>query len=104
MGHLSRSIFPVAALSLSGKGLKIGVVGLGFWCLAGLAILACVVSGWISEGSNGKEIILEDDDEEDVQPDGAEMVEIKRDRDDSNTSKGKVLSDLVCLAILRRHT
>jgi hypothetical protein len=63
IGNLSRSVFPVAALAIFGKGLKIGVVGLGFWCLACLAILACVASAWVTEGSNGKEIVLESDEE-----------------------------------------
>ncbi|OCK78866.1 MFS general substrate transporter [Lepidopterella palustris CBS 459.81] len=64
IGNLSRSFFPVAAFAIFGEGLNIGVVGLGFWCLAGLAILACVASRWVVEGSNGKEIVLEDNDEE----------------------------------------
>lgn len=64
IGNLSRSIFPVCAFAIFGEGLKIGVVGLGFWCLAGLAILACIASQWVTEGSNGKEIVLEDDEEE----------------------------------------
>ena len=59
IGNLSRSLFPIIAFSIFGKGLDIGVVGLGFWCLAGLAILACVASRWVMEGSNGKEIVLE---------------------------------------------
>ncbi|KAI9798290.1 MAG: hypothetical protein M1833_004862 [Piccolia ochrophora] len=63
-GNLSRSIFPVVALALFGEGLRIGVVGLGFWCLAGLASLACVASRWVTEGSNGKDIVLEGDEEE----------------------------------------
>ena len=64
VGNLSRSIFPVAALAIFGKGLQIGMVGLGFWCLAGLAILACFASRWVSEGSNGTEIKLEGDEEQ----------------------------------------
>lgn len=59
IGNLSRSLFPIIAFSIFGKGLDIGVVGLGFWCLACLAILACVASRWVMEGSNGKEIVLE---------------------------------------------
>ena len=64
VGNLSRSIFPIAALAVFGKGLQIGMVGLGFWCLAGLAILACVASRWVSEGSNGTEIKLEGEEEQ----------------------------------------
>lgn len=59
IGNLSRSIFPVIAFAIFGKGLQVGIVGLGFWCLAGLGILACVASRWVTEGTNGKEIILE---------------------------------------------
>ena len=64
VGNLSRSIFPVAAFTIFGNGLQIGVVGLGFWCLAGLAVLSCVASRWVREGSNGQEILLEGDEEE----------------------------------------
>ena len=64
VGNLSRSIFPIAALAIFGKGLQIGIAGLGFWCLAGLAILACVASRWVREGSNGTEIKLEGDEEQ----------------------------------------
>ena len=58
VSNLGRSIFPIVALAIFGQGLRIGVVGLGFWCLACLAILACVVSRWVQEGSNGNEIKL----------------------------------------------
>jgi MFS family permease len=59
IGNLSRSVFPVIAFAIFGKGLEIGVVGLGFWCLACLGILACVASRWVEQGSNGREIVLE---------------------------------------------
>ncbi|KUJ14606.1 MFS general substrate transporter [Mollisia scopiformis] len=59
IGNLSRSVFPVVAFAIFGKGLDIGVVGLGFWCLACLGVLACVASRWVTEGTNGKEIVLE---------------------------------------------
>lgn len=61
VGNLSRSLFPIAALAMFGKGLAIGVVGLGFWFLACLAVLACIASRWVEEGSNGNEIKLEGD-------------------------------------------
>lgn len=64
VGNLARSIFPVAALTVFGQGIKIGVVGLGFWCITCLAILSCITSGWVKEGSNGREIVLSDDEEE----------------------------------------
>jgi MFS family permease len=59
IGNLSRSVFPVIAFAIFGKGLEVGVVGLGFWCLACLGILACVASRWVEQGSNGREIVLE---------------------------------------------
>ncbi|KAF2798991.1 MFS general substrate transporter [Melanomma pulvis-pyrius CBS 109.77] len=49
LGHLSRSIFPVVALTVFGQGLRLGVVGLGFWCLAVLAVASCVASAWVRE-------------------------------------------------------
>ena len=48
VGNLSRSIFPILALGIYGEGLRIGVVGLGFWSLALLAILACSASMWVT--------------------------------------------------------
>lgn len=64
IGNLARSLFPIGALAIFGQGLRIGVVGLAFWCLMVLAILAYVASLWVTEGSNGLEIVLEDDSEE----------------------------------------
>ena len=68
VGNLSRSVFPMVVLAIFGRGLAIGVVGLAFWSLSGLAALAYVVSLWVIEGSNGAEIILSDSDtdEEDL--------------------------------------
>ena len=65
VGNLGRSLFPIGALTIFGQGLRIGVVGLGFWCLMALAILAYLASLWVTEGSNGLEIVLEEDSEED---------------------------------------
>ncbi|PMD29864.1 MFS general substrate transporter [Hyaloscypha variabilis F] len=59
IGNLSRSLFPVIAFAIFGRGLEIGVVGLGFWCLAALGMLACVASRWVEQGENGREIVLE---------------------------------------------
>lgn len=59
IANLSRSLFPVVALAIFGKGLDVGVVGLGFWCLACLGVLACIASRWVTEGTNGREIALE---------------------------------------------
>ena len=64
VGNLSHSLFPAATLAIFGQGLRSGVVGLGFWCLAVLAVLACLASFWATEGSNGTEIVLEDSESE----------------------------------------
>lgn len=63
--NLSRSIFPVVALAIFGQGLRIGVVGLGFWVLSGLALFAYATSLWVMEGTNGGEIVLDDSDSDD---------------------------------------
>lgn len=65
VGNLGRSLFPIGALTIFGQGLRVGVVGLGFWCLMALAIMASVASLWVTEGSNGREIVLEDESEDD---------------------------------------
>lgn len=67
VGNLSRSVFPVITLTIFGRGLNIGVVGLGFWCIMFLAVSACIASRWVTEGTNGKEIIFEEEEDgEDV--------------------------------------
>jgi hypothetical protein len=55
IGNLSRSFFPIIAFSIFGKGVEVGIVGLGFWALAGVAVLACVASNWVAQGNNGAE-------------------------------------------------
>lgn len=55
--------------------MDIGVVGIAFWCVAGLAVLACIASFWVREGSNGKEIVLEDENEDDGEEQEAEQVQ-----------------------------
>jgi hypothetical protein len=53
VSNLSRSVFPMVALSVYGVGLEAGIVGVGFWFVAVLASVGCVASRWVSEGSNG---------------------------------------------------
>ena len=65
LGNLGRSLFPIGALAIFGQGLRIGVVGLAFWCLMILAVLAYIASLWVTEGLNGLEIVLEDESDED---------------------------------------
>jgi hypothetical protein len=42
------------ALAVMGYGLQIGVVGLGFWFVAILALLSIVASIQVREGTNGE--------------------------------------------------
>ena len=51
LGNLARSVFPVAALAVFGEGLRVGVVGAGFWCLTGLAALSILASRWVRDGA-----------------------------------------------------
>lgn len=57
--NLGKSIFPLVVLPVFGYGLQQGMVGLGFWCLTALALFTCAISGRVTEGSNGNEIMLE---------------------------------------------
>ena len=52
--NLSRSLFPPLALTVMGYGLKSGVVGLGFWFVAVLAVLSILASLPVQEGTNGE--------------------------------------------------
>lgn len=63
VGNLSRTFFPFIALAIFGQGLKVGVVGLGFWALAALACVAVAASRWVVEGSNGQDFLLEEEEE-----------------------------------------
>jgi hypothetical protein len=67
VNNLARSVFPMLAMTIFGQGMRVGIVGLGFWSIAALAILSCISSRWVVEGSNGAEIVLEDEEEEDPQ-------------------------------------
>lgn len=44
VANLGKSIFPAIILPIFGFGLRIGISGLGFWYLAVLSLLACVIS------------------------------------------------------------
>lgn len=54
VSNLSRSVFPPMALWVLGYGLKIGVVGLGFWAVAALAVFSILASLNVQEGNNGE--------------------------------------------------
>lgn len=58
--NLGKSVFPLIVLPVFGYGLQNGIVGLGFWCLMALALFTCAISRRVTEGSNGKEIVLEE--------------------------------------------
>ncbi|KIW24580.1 hypothetical protein, variant 1 [Cladophialophora immunda] len=60
VGNLGRSVFPAIILPVYGLGLAVGVAGLGFWALAALAVVACLVSGRVVEGANGKDVSLQE--------------------------------------------
>jgi MFS family permease len=66
VGSAARTFGPAVAGYLFGVGLNIGVVGLSWWILAGIAAFGVLTSTWVREGS-GHEIVLEDDEEEEVQ-------------------------------------
>lgn len=55
VSNLSRSIFPPMAFAVLGYGSRIGVVGLGFWFVAALAVLSCLASLRVKEGKNGED-------------------------------------------------
>jgi hypothetical protein len=67
VNNLARSIFPIIAMSIFGQGMRVGVIGLGFWSIAALAILSCITSRWVTEGSNGQEIVLVDEEDDEPQ-------------------------------------
>ncbi|KAF2772418.1 MFS general substrate transporter [Teratosphaeria nubilosa] len=60
----TRTLGPVVAGWLYGVGLRRGVVGLAWWCMAFVAILGAVAGRWVREGS-GQEVWLEGEREED---------------------------------------
>ena len=61
--NLSKSIFPPMAFAVLGYGLRIGVVGLGFWFVAALAVLSFLASLRVKEGRNGEDVIEDRADE-----------------------------------------
>ncbi|KAF8860601.1 MFS general substrate transporter [Acephala macrosclerotiorum] len=60
-GNLGRTAFPAIVFAVFGKGLDIGIVGAGFWCLAFLAVLACIESRWVSGGTKKEKIAQEEE-------------------------------------------
>nr|POF04517.1 putative membrane protein [Quercus suber] len=59
----TRTVGPVLVNWAYGKGLESGVVGLAWWCMAGVAVLGAVAGRFVREG-DGHEIWLEGEAEE----------------------------------------
>jgi MFS family permease len=55
-----RTLGPVAGGYWFGLGLEKGIVGLGWWAIAGISALGCVASLWVKNGS-GYEIVLQEE-------------------------------------------
>jgi MFS family permease len=58
VSSLTRTIGPIMFSWVFGKGLNMGVVGLGWWLMAAVATVGCVAAQWVREG-DGHEILLE---------------------------------------------
>ncbi|KAK3717401.1 hypothetical protein LTR37_005790 [Vermiconidia calcicola] len=59
----ARTVGPVAAGALYSLGLSTGVVGLAWWCMAGIAVLGAIAGRWVEDGS-GHSVFLEGEREE----------------------------------------
>lgn len=59
-----RTLGPVAGGYWFGLGLKEGVVGLGWWAVAGISACGCVASLWVKNGSGYEVVLPADDDRE----------------------------------------
>jgi MFS family permease len=59
-----RTLGPVAGGYWFGLGLKGGMVGLGWWAVAGISACGCVASLWVKNGSGYEVVLPADDDRE----------------------------------------
>lgn len=59
-----RTLGPVVGGYWFGLGLERGMVGLGWWAIAGISALGCVASLWTKNGS-GYEVVLQEDEDRD---------------------------------------
>lgn len=66
----ARTVGPVLGGWLYGVGLNHGVMVAVWWCLSGIAVMACVASNWVFEG-DGHEIRLDGDDEAEAEAEAA---------------------------------
>lgn len=58
VSSLARTIGPIFFGWLLGRGMDVGVMGLAWWCLAGVAVVGSVVGRFLWEG-DGHEILME---------------------------------------------
>ena len=58
VSSLTRTFGPIMFAWVFGEGLNIGIVGLGWWLMASVAVLGGFVAQWVTEG-DGHEILLE---------------------------------------------
>lgn len=58
VSSLTRTVGPIMFSWVFGKGLNMGVVGLGWWLMAAVAAVGFVAAQWVREG-DGHEILLE---------------------------------------------
>lgn len=58
VSSLTRTIGPIMFSWVFGKGLNMGIVGLGWWLMASVATVGVVAAQWVKEG-DGHEILLE---------------------------------------------
>lgn len=58
MSSLTRTFGPILFAWVFGRGLDIGVVALGWWLMASVAVLGLFIAQWVKEG-DGHEILLE---------------------------------------------
>lgn len=58
VSSLTRTIGPIMFSWVFGKGLNMGIVGLGWWLMASVALVGFVAAQWVREG-DGHEILLE---------------------------------------------
>lgn len=60
VGNLSKCIYPPLAMILYGGGLDHGIVGLSFWVLSGLAIVAVLTSYLVNDGEHTRQATMKD--------------------------------------------
>ena len=59
----TRTVGPILGGWIFGRGLKVGVVGMAWWFIAGVAIIGSIAGTFVKEG-DGHEILLEEEERE----------------------------------------